>query len=204
MNVLVYASMLFFSALSLPIYAEYYSIKTTMHWENQGNNKSFKKPQSYHHNNHDTWKNTRTGSAYTQHYYFNTYNAQDFRDHFTNCGYIEKEILQQRSLYMFDEFVKFAQTYSSYKCTIQQLHAELKNLNIVQKACYIIKGTYCPGLQKCIHYLYNQLSTLKNEVPTYKQPVENSFETFPVHQAEYKELGDIYRVYTTSLANAIE
>jgi len=131
MNVLFHAFILFFSALSLPIYGESYSIKTTMRWENQGNNKSFKEPKSYHHDyfNHDTWNSTRTGSAYSHH--FNKYNAQNFHDHFIAHGYTEKEVLQQRSLYMFDEFVKFAQTYSSYKCTIQQLHTELKNLNII-------------------------------------------------------------------------
>ncbi|HLC07341.1 MAG TPA: hypothetical protein VJJ26_04075 [Candidatus Babeliales bacterium] len=196
-----------------------------MRWENQGNNKSFKEPKSYHHDyfNHDTWNSTRTGSAYSHH--FNKYNAQNFHDHFIAHGYTEKEVLQQRSLYMFDEFVKFAQTYSSYKCTIQQLHTELKNLNIIQKAHRIIKGTYCPGLQKRIHYLYGQLNTIKtshsphnnvlndnNSFPlldgSYPRvtPViyEHSFETFPAHKAEYKDLGDIYRPHIPSLSHAID
>lgn len=208
MNILFYTSILFFSALSIPTYAEYHSIKTTMHWGNQGNNKSFKESKSYHHNysHQDSWNNTRTGSAYSHHYHFNEYNAQELREHFTHRGYTEKEILNQRSLYMFDEFVKFAQTYSSYKCTIQQIHNELKNLNIIQKAYYIIKGTYCPGLQKRIRFLHNRLSTLKSEAPTYKEPIirEHSFETFPQYHAEYKALGDIYHAHIPSLSHAID
>ena len=208
MNALFYTSILFFSALlHVSAHAEYHSMQTTMHWANQGNNQSFKEPKSHHNYTHnDTWNNSRTGSSYSHHYNLNKYNAQEFREHFTHRGYTEKEILNQRSLYMFDEFVKFAQTYSSYKCTIQQLHNELKNLNIIQKAYYIIKGTYCPGLQKRIHYLYNQLSTLKNEVPTYKEPIirEHSFATFPQHHAEYKALGDIYGAHIPSLSNAFE
>ena len=173
---------LFFSSLlPTPANAEYHSIQSTIHWGNQ-RNQSFKEPRSDHGYAHnDTWNNARTGSSYSHRSHFPTYNAQEFRDHFTQRGYTEKEILNQRCLYMFDEFVKFAQTYSSYKCTIQQLHAQLKNLNIVQKAYYIIKGTYCRGLQKRIHYLYDQLSTLKNEALTCKEPIirEHSFKTFP-------------------------
>lgn len=207
MNILAYVSILFFSVLSTPAYAEYHSIETTMHWGNQVNSRGFKEPKFYHYNysNHDTWNNTPTGSAYSHQKYFNKYNVQDFYDHFIAHGYTEKEVLQQRSLYMFDEFVKFAQTYLSYKSTIQQLHAELKNLNIIQKGYYILTGAYCPGLQKRIHYLYNQLSTLKNEGPTHKQLIikKHSFETFPEYYAEYKDLGDIYCAYTPSLSHAI-
>ena len=206
-----YSSFFTFTLFSIlafsSVHPEYHSMQTTMYWSNQGNNKSFKEPKSDHSYGHnDTWNNSRAGSGYSHHYHFDRYNTQEFREHFTQRGYTEKEILNQRCLYMFDEFVKFAQTYSSYKCTIQQLHAELKKLNIVQKIYYMAKGTYCSGLQKRIHYLYNQLSTLKNEAPACKEPIirEHSFATFPQHHAEYKALGDIYHAHIPSLSNAIE
>src|SRR5690606_27773788 len=102
-------------------------------------------------------------------------------------------------------FVKLAQTYSGYKCTIQQLHDELKNLTIIQKAYYITKGTYCAGLQKRINFLYDQLNFPKNEVPTHKKPIvkDLSFEIFPQY-AEYTILSDIYHAHAPFLSNAID
>ena len=50
---------------------------------------------------------------------FAAYSPQDFQHHFARQGFTESEILNQRCLYMFDDFVKFAQTYSSYNSTIK-------------------------------------------------------------------------------------
>jgi hypothetical protein len=167
-------------------------------------------PQSYTHNNRHSsdysLKNSAADSSPKHQPHFKTYNAQDFRDYFSARNYTDNEILNQRCLYMFDEFVKFAQTYSAYTCTIQQIHAQLKNLTIIQKAYYIIKGTYCPGLQKRIHYLYDQLSTLKKEAtPASQLPVirDHAFETFSQQQTEYETLKDVYRAYAPSLSTAI-
>ena len=163
-----------------------------------------------HHSNDFSYSNTGDSSNFNRSPshkpHFSKYTTfHDFQYHFTTLGYTESQILNQRCLYMFDEFVKFAQTYSSYTCTIQQLHAELKNLYFWQKLYYMAKGTYCPGLQKRVHYLYNQLSTLKNETPIHQEPVayEHSFAIFPQHMAEYKALSDIYRAHIPSLSTAI-
>ncbi len=163
----------------------------------------------YHHRSHADFShdasrnNISTSPSYKHH--FKQCSAQDFKQYFTSHGYTESQILNQRCLYMFDEFVKYAQTYSRYKCTIQQLHAELKNLYWWQKAYYTISGTYCPGLQKRIHYLYNQLSTLKNELPIRNEPIlrDHSLETFQTQLSEYKELQSIYRAHTPLLSHAI-
>ena len=72
---------------------------------------------------------------------FKTYAVEDFQYHFARMGYGEREILDQRCLYMLDEFVKYAQTYASYKEAIQRLHTELKNLGLFQKACRVARGT---------------------------------------------------------------
>jgi hypothetical protein len=199
---------LFFSVLlCTTITAEYSTGEMTVHLGHQTHSKNFTNNKSHHDFSHNrTWDNTNINKGSTDRHNFSGCTVQNFQQHFTARGYTEKQILNQRCLYMFNDFVKFAQTYSSYKCTIQQLHAELKNLNIVQKAYCIVKGTYCPGLQKRIHFLYNQLSTLKNEAPTYTTPAwhEHSLETFPAQHAEYKALEATYNTYTPSLSNAIE
>lgn len=185
----------------------------------QAHDRNFKAHRSHHdfsHNN--TGINFSFDKSPGHQHGFRNYTAHDFQQHFTAHGYTENHILNQRCLYMFDEFVKFAQTYSSYTCTIQQIHAELKNLNCFQKAYYIAKGTYCAGLQKRIYFLYNELNTIKatqytddhssfldkshqNQKPTIR---DYSVETFPAQLSEYKTLDSIYRLYTPSLSKAIE
>lgn len=171
---------------------------------------------------HDFSHNTRTNFSFDKspkhQHNFHNYTAHDFQKYFTEYGYTEKHILNQRCLYMFDEFVKFAQTYSSYTCTIQQIHTQLKNLNCLQKAYYIAKGTYCAGLQKRIHFLYNELNTIKtaqdynnhsslldkshqNQTPTIR---DNSVETFRAQLSEYKTLDSVYHTYIPSLSKAID
>ena len=197
---------LFFSVLlCTPIYTQHDHVMLVGSFANQTHCREIRENKSHCDYSYDkAWNNIDTSLTHKSH--FSRYTKHDFQNHFTAHEYTEKEILNQRCLYMFDEFVKFAQTYSSYKCTIQQLHAQLKNLNIAQKVYYTIKGTYCRGLQKRIHYLYNQLSTLKNEAPTYKEPAwrDHSIETFHQQHTEYKALGDIYHSHIPSLSNAIE
>src|SRR5579871_1093062 len=79
-----------------------------------------------------------------------SYTAEDFQQSFVERGYAESEILNQRCLYMSDEFVKYAQTCPGYKSKIREMYAELKNLNLLQKVCRVAKGTYCRKLQKRI------------------------------------------------------
>ena len=196
---------LFFSVLlCAPATAEHARVMLT--FSNQIHSKDSTNNRSHHDFSHNSaWDKTHCDKGPINKHHLSEYTTQDFQRHFTAHGYTENQILNQRCLYMFDDFVKFAQTYSGYKCTIQQLHAELKNLNIVQKAYYTIKGTYCAGLQKRIHFLYDQLSTTKNEPPTYTAPAwhEHSLETFPAQQVEYKALEDTYNTHTPSLSNAI-
>ena len=148
---------------------------------------------------------------------FEKYTAQDFQHHFARSGYVERKILHQRCLYMHDAFVKYAQTYSGYKDTIQKLYAELKNLNVIQKAYCVAKGTYCRGLQDRIAYLYKQLNTIKaipqdnnfykasvSDKPSSGTKVANFDLTFFSEQfAEYKVLESIHDVYLPCLAKAI-
>ena len=195
---------LFFSVLlCATIAAEYSTVKMTVHPEYQTHSKDFKSHQDFSHNN--GWTNVHANKNSSHRNHFSRYNAQDFQKHFSSHGYTESQILNQRCLYMFDEFVKYTQTYSGYKCTIQQLHAELKNLHWLQKIWYSIKGTYCSGLQERIHYLYNQLKNLKHEQPVCNEPVlrDHSLETFQTQTSEYKELQSIYQEYAPSLSAAI-
>jgi hypothetical protein len=148
---------------------------------------------------------------------FEKYTTQDFQHHYAQPGYTEREILHQRCLYMHDAFVKYAQTYSGYKDTVQRLHAELKNLNVIQKVYRVAKGTYCRGLQDRIAYLYKQLNTIKTipqENNFYNAPAPDRLSSsakvtssdpavFSAQFAEYKALESIYDVHVPSLAKAI-
>lgn len=148
---------------------------------------------------------------------FEKYTPQDFQHYFVRSGYTEREILYQRCLYMHDEFVKYAQTYSGYKDTIQKLYAELKNLNLIQKAYCVVKGTYCKGLQDRIAYLYKELNTIKvipQDSNFYKEPAPDKLSSntkvtnsdpavFAEQFAEYKALECIYDIYVPCLAKAI-
>src|SRR3990172_10634672 len=135
---------------------------------------------------------------------FEKYTVEDFQHHFARSGYTEREILHQRCLYMHDAFVKYAQTYSGYKDTIQRLHAELKNLSLIQKACYVVRGTYCRKLQKRIAYLYKQLHAAKTIKPSSGQKMA-SFDpaVFADQFVEYKALESLYEAYVSCLAKAI-
>src|SRR5207248_73795 len=218
---------LFFSVLlGTTITAEYSMVKMAVNSGYQTHNQSLTNNRSHHDFSHANTKDNSNFNRSSGHrHHFNRHTTtHDFQQHFTTHGYTENQILNQRCLYMFDDFVKFAQTYSGYKCTIQQLHAELKNLNIIQKAYYAIKGTYCPGLQKRIHFLYDQLNTIKyvpcnntllyndtsycslDESRNYTIPTrqEHSLETFPAQQSEYNTLHSTYNTHTPSLSNAIE
>ena len=212
---ILFFSILLFAHLNAE-HAEIY-VSLTSH---QTDNREFTNNKS-HFSHDDTWNNSRIGSSYNHKHQFKQYNAHDFKQYFTNHEYTENQILNERCLYMFDEFVKFAQTYSGYKCTIQQLHVELQKLNFIQKAWYIRSGTYCRGLQKRIHYLYTQLDTIKtsqqninnNNSPTLldgsltytpiKWP-DPSLETFPTQLPEYNALKDVYRAHSPSLGDAID
>lgn len=164
----------------------------------------------YHHTSHADFSHDRSqnniSTSPSHKHHFKQCSAQDFKQYFTSHGYTENQILNQSCLYMFDEFVKYAQTYSGYKCTIQQLHAELKNLYWWQKAWYKVNGTYCYGLQKRIHYLYNQLNSFKHEQPIRNEPVlrDYSLEAFQTQLSEYKELQSAYRAHAPLLSHAID
>src|SRR5436309_1112433 len=128
---------LVFSILTFTnIYGDY-TYKTNLDFKHQSHNKNTREHKSHHDFSHNkTWDNSHSGRTSANKNQLSKYTAQDFHRHFTEHGYTNNEILDQRCLYIFDEFVKFAQTYSAYKCTITQLYTELQNLNFLQKAYY--------------------------------------------------------------------
>ena len=202
MHKIVILCLIFFS-ISLTAKDSHVTIVHTFH---QADNKSGHHNRSHSDFSYDKSSNNDHVSSSHKHH-FKQFNAHDFKQYCNEHGYTENQILNQRCLYMFDEFVKYAQTYSSYKATIQQLHAELKHLSFLQKICrYTFRGTYCRGLQERIHYLYTQLNTLKQEALPSHEPVwrDHSLETFQKQIPEYKELQSIYQEYTPSVSHAID
>src|SRR5260221_3377358 len=194
---------IFSIVLSIPLTAKETHVLTVHSWH-QKDTKHYNQTSHADFSHDRSRNNISTSPSYKHH--FKQYNAQDFKQHFNAHGYTENQILNQRCLYMFDEFVKYAQTYFSYKSTIQQLHAELKHLNFIQKWYYTFRGTYCSGLQKRIHYLYSQLNTLKCEAPSHNEPIirDHSLETFQAQISEYGELQSTYLSHAPSLAHAID
>ena len=198
----------FFTLLCTPAYPSYHTAEHTFVVSRyQTDSSNVKENKSHHDFSYDkTWGNSNFNHSYLIKIILINIQLHDFKHHFTTQGYTENQILNERCLYMFDKFVKFAQTYSSYKCTIQQIHAELKNITRLQKAYCIAQGTYCTGLQNRIHYLYNQLNTIKPPQDTdLIKPItyDRSITTFSEQQSEYKILEPIYRAYTPALFHAI-
>jgi hypothetical protein len=138
-----------------------------------------------------------------------SYTAQDFQHYFAERGYMTSEIFNQCCLYMLDEFVKYAQTYSGYEDTIRSLYAELKNLSLVQKVCHMATGKYCRKLQKRIGKLYKSLDAIKKEplINGYYNPadiVEKTFKsTFWENFAEYGTLESVYKSHMPNLVKAM-
>src|SRR5690606_29342036 len=119
------------------------NVKMTINSNNETSKKNFTNNRFEHYfSNHNTWNNNNFHRPSPYRHQFNTRTTTcDFQQYFTMHRYTENQILNQRCLYMFDNFVKLAQTYSNYEYTIKQLHAKLKNLNILQKAYYTAKGS---------------------------------------------------------------
>lgn len=195
-----------FVLLYIPTYAQqnaFVQIAMTYGYqENNQDSRPFK--VSYNYVSYDKLSRLRAASLCYLQGNFSRYKAQDFHNYFTRHRYTEKKILSQRCLYMFDEFIKFAQTYTNYKCSLQQLYGELKNLNVFQKAYYIAKGSYCCGLQKRICSLYNQLNvhTNENDVDTKQKIEDSSLGSLSQYCVEYKALGDVCTKYLPSLSIA--
>lgn len=222
MNLRLYTSILLLPFLLYTCVSgiEYYS-PYAFHWEYQNNHIGFDHNNNVQALDHpqcvfqsDLSYNYQSHHQVHHQPHFNHFTMQDFDDYFTARGYTESEILNQRRLYMSDEFVRYAQTYPSYKVVVQQIYAEIKNLNALQKAYYIIKGTYCYKLQKRMHDLFQQLSSIENdafvqkESATLTKPILSiknpAIASFNACHAEYKVLHDLYRTYAPSLSRAID
>jgi len=113
--------LLFFSILMVTtICAEYaHIVAFTPHFLHETYDKSFQDNKS-----HDDFFHNKSWDYHgtTHKLPFQNYTAQDFKDHFVVHGDTETRILNQRCLYMFDEFVKFAQTYPGYNNAIKNIY----------------------------------------------------------------------------------
>lgn len=94
-----------------------------------------------------------------------TYSMNDLKNYFTNCGYTEKQILSQTALYMSDEFVTLAKTYSDYQTTIQSLYKKIHSMSFLSRIWHTITGDYWPGLEKRIASLYTEIHSNKTPHP---------------------------------------
>jgi hypothetical protein len=87
-----------------------------------------------------------------------TCSAFQLAQYFFYHRYTEEEILSQNRLYMSDEFVTLAKTYTGYKAAITDLYNQFKGLGgFLCKVIGFCKSQYCPGLQKRIKKLYQEI-----------------------------------------------
>lgn len=89
--------------------------------------------------------------------------AEQFEAYFTYHCYTEKQILEERLLYMSDEFIKLAKTCAGYELALARLHRTLHKMWDISKPLHICNGDYCPGLKKRICYLYREMKRAKAE-----------------------------------------
>jgi hypothetical protein len=90
-----------------------------------------------------------------------TYSAAQLALYFFYHGYTEEEILSQNTLYMSDEFVKFAKTLPGYEDAIISLHKKLRKRSDIVKWLGSRFGTHCSGLTARIASLYRELQEQK-------------------------------------------
>ena len=113
----------FFSVLlCIPTYSEWFSGPHVVFpiFTNEAQNRDCTSDRVHGDFSHDvTWGGFKDRSISVRSNNFKLYKASDFQHYFAERGYTSSEILNQRCLYMFDEFVKCVQTYSGYKDTIQ-------------------------------------------------------------------------------------
>ena len=201
---------------SISVCAEHYHATFTMNFT-QSNDRVVKEAYRPNHDFSHHRESDDYDTFFTHKPHFSNYTIHDFKDHFIARGYTESEILNQRCLYMLDEFVKYAQTYSGYEDTIRSLYTELKNLSLVQKICYMATGRYCRKLQKRITHLYGELDKIKaasrhNSFYNDSSFIEKSYcpisivsdrTVFSEQFREYKTLENVYNSYAPCLAKAI-
>ena len=202
----------FFIFLGIPIYSEWSGVTHVRFstFTNQGDSRDRAGDRIHGDFSHEvSWAHSKDRRGLSGINSLKSYSAEDFKKDFVECGYTESEILNQRCLYMLDEFVKYAQTYSGYEDTIRSLYVELKNLSLVQKVCHMATGKYCRKLQKRIGDLYKSLDAIKKEplINGYYNPadiVEKTFKsTFSENFAEYGTLESVYKSHMPNLAKAI-
>jgi len=193
--------------VSISMYAEYGHITFISPYFIQSQDREAKNDRPYRESSGD--KGYDHHHRFAHNFHFNNYTIHDFRNHFVSRGCTESEILNQPCLYMFDEFVKYAQTYPGYKNKIREMYAELKKLTCWQKVYYAVKGSYCRKLQKRIQGLYVSLDAIKEELPikgyyNVADIAENAFHpTISEHFAEYEKLESVHQSYMSNLAKAI-
>ena len=100
----------FFTLLFTLVYPSYHTAEHTFvlprYQTDSSNVRENKSPQDFSYDK--TWGNSNFNQSYAHKDHFDKYTTDDFKHHFTTQGYTENQILDERCLYMFDKFVKFA------------------------------------------------------------------------------------------------
>jgi hypothetical protein len=125
---------------------------------------------------------------------FQHYRADQFHQYFSHNHYSEKQILEQELLYLSDEFVKLAKTYSGYNQAIEDLHKKFEKFGASKKVLHFFTGGYVSGLKLQVKRLYQEVQCKK------KYQEEQQEKLF----AEYQDLEIVYKHYCPLLSHAIE
>ncbi len=120
------------------------------------------------------------------------YSLPQLKEYFADQDYTEAQILSENTLYMSDEFVKLAKTYSGYEAAISSLHKKIDQMGFAAKAWHWIRCKYSPGLDKRIRSLYTEIQ--KNKA-TKHQPIHKQQTTKVLPQCQ-KQLISILESHT--------
>lgn len=135
------------------------------------------------------------------------YTASQLQQYFNSNHYSEQEILDQKLLYLSDEFVKLAKTYAGYEQAIKRLYERFKSFGSFQKIIGTFAGTYSSGMKLRMERLYQEIQFKKayqekqNQIDAQQQ---QRYSTYDSYMSEYCELKPVYNEYSPLLAKAVE
>jgi hypothetical protein len=144
-----------------------YDIPTNTFTANYSPHSNTNNPAHFHANVHNqyascnTYKNKRSQKILPIHYSFDQLKA-----YFNYHHYTQEQILSLNTMYMSNEFVKFAKTYPGYAAAITSLYNKIHHAGFFKKLNNFRRGYHCQGLSKRLAFLYREIQNNRsNNIP---------------------------------------
>ncbi len=156
--------------------------------------------QANTHNYHNNFSDFRSGMrthksprvTYSRQIDLSKLSASQLKEYFTCYKYSEKDVFEEDSQFMSDEFVEYAKTLPGYEEAIIALHKKFCNKGSVFKLLGRFFGGYTKGLQGRANQFYDELQQKKQAVRSI--PIDN-------HVIEFAQSYDITKQQITHKFN---